>query len=164
MLTLKSVSFSDHYLHLQNVLKLIKHNKLNVFESNLFWLKYFPLYKVEIQSLNLGSGFWFGSVSWLYQQRKWYHMLDRMKYQNILVFTVCVFFFHIWVDINIQDMNERNGNKHQYNVTDIVSLFSLLLCFISCFYSVSYTLYFVLNQYAKTIYFIVIFIAQLCSV
>lgn len=74
------------------------------------------------------------------------------------------FSFIFGVDINIQDMNERNGNKHQYNVTDIVSLFSLLLCFISCFYSVSYTLYFVLIQYAKIIYFIVIFIAQLCSV
>lgn len=35
--------------------KLIKHNKLNVYESNLFRLKYFSLYKVEIQSLNLGS-------------------------------------------------------------------------------------------------------------
>lgn len=41
---------------------IYKHNKLNVYESNLFRLKYFPLYKVEIQSLNLGSGFWFGSV------------------------------------------------------------------------------------------------------
>lgn len=36
--------------------KLIKHNKLNVYESNLFRLKYFSLYKVEIQSLNLGWG------------------------------------------------------------------------------------------------------------